>query len=72
MRIPEILVKSDENDHLIIPYVLYDIVLNEDLKSLEKRLYKTICFFLDKYEKVNRVKDFNTIIDRFVACNDIY
>ena len=49
---------------------MYDVA-QEDLEKVEKRLYQTICFFLDKYEKVNRVKDFYTIIDRFTACNDI-
>jgi len=70
-RIPDVHLKSDNKDSFYSNgYSIFDVSF-QDQETIEKRLYKTICFFLDKYEKVTRVKDFYTLVDRFVVCNDI-
>ena len=70
-KIPEIYLINDNKDNFYSKaYSIYDVAFS-DLENVEKRLYKTICFYIDQYEKINRVKDYYTIIDRFVMSNDI-
>lgn len=52
-------------------YIIYDVT-EKDMKKIEKRLAKTITFFIEKFEKVNRAKDFFTIVDRFSCLGSIF
>ncbi|KAL4500564.1 hypothetical protein ABPG72_002988 [Tetrahymena utriculariae] len=71
--VPEIYVKGDHKDGLsgYGKYIVYD-VSEKDTQKVEKRILKTISFYIEKFEKVNRVKDFFTIFDRFTISNDIF
>lgn len=70
--IPEILVKQDTKDSYtpLIKYVMYDKV-KEDYEKIEKRLLKMVSYYLEKYEKIARVKDFYMISDRFVILQEV-
>lgn len=51
-------------------YVVYE-ASSEDLKEVETRVVNTVSFFVDKLEKLNRMKDYFTIADRFQMCHSI-
>lgn len=59
---------GDEKDVALFGYgkfIIFENSLN-DLDSVEDRLIRMVSLFIDKFEKVNRVKNFFSIIDRFV------
>lgn len=66
--IPDVYVKGDDKDALGRSqlFVMYDITM-KDMEAVENRIYRLICYFLEKFEKVSRVKDFFSLVDRFLT-----
>jgi hypothetical protein len=50
----EVMVHSNRGEGLSEKEIIYDVVLS-DMESVTDRLTKTASFFINKYEKVNRV-----------------
>lgn len=44
----------------------------KDLESVENRLVRTMSIYLSKMEKVCRVKNFYTIVDRYTTLTELY
>jgi len=59
---------GDEKDVALFGYGKFIMFENSssDLESVEDRIIRMVSLFIDKFEKVNRVKNFFSIIDRFV------
>ena len=56
---------SNQGEGILEKEIIYDIV-EDDLTQLELRLQKTASFFINKYEKINRVvENMGIIINRF-------
>ena len=52
--------------------IVYDIV-HQDLAQLEERLSRTVSFYINKYEKINRIiKEMGYLVDRFTLIKSLW
>jgi hypothetical protein len=65
-------VLSNRGEGLSEREIIYDIV-STDMEELSERLSKTASFFINKYEKINRiVKGMSMIISRSTVMKDLW
>ena len=63
---------SNRGEGLSEREIIYDIV-SSDINELSERLSKTASFYINKYEKINRVvKGMSMIVNRSVVMKDLW